>query len=92
MRARLAELPAPDVLHVNDWHVGLGPLMLRLLSSWDGLFANTRSVLTVHNLGYQGVFGVDATAQEPPVRCHHDRIVVDRIEDVPGESLDGLGG
>lgn len=48
---------APDILHVNDWHVGLGPLMLKLLASWDGLFARTRSVLTIHNLGYQGVFG-----------------------------------
>jgi starch synthase len=48
---------APDVVHVHDWHTALAPLYLRTLYAWDRLFAATRTVLTVHNLGYQGVFG-----------------------------------
>lgn len=47
---------APRILHCNDWHTGLMPLMLRTLYAWDRLFADTRCVLTIHNVGYQGVF------------------------------------
>ena len=47
---------SPDVLHCHDWHTALGPLYLRTLYRWDGLFSGTRSVLTLHNVGYQGVF------------------------------------
>ena len=47
---------APDVFHCNDWHTALLPLYLRTIYAWDGLFASTRTLLTIHNIGYQGVF------------------------------------
>jgi starch synthase len=47
---------APDVVHVHDWHTALAPVYLRTLYSWDRLFARTKTVLTLHNLAYQGVF------------------------------------
>jgi len=47
---------APDIVHVHDWHTALAPLYLRTVYAWDRLFARARSVLTLHNLGYQGVF------------------------------------
>jgi starch synthase len=47
---------SPHILHCNDWHTGLMPLMLKTLYAWDRLFEQTRSVLTIHNVGYQGVF------------------------------------
>jgi starch synthase len=50
---------APDVLHCNDWHTGFGPLLLRTRYSWDRLFAGTKTVLTIHNVGYQGTFGAE---------------------------------
>ncbi|MCP3918578.1 MAG: glycogen synthase GlgA [bacterium] len=50
---------APDVVHANDWHTGLLPLYLQTIYAWDELFANTRTVLTIHNIGYQGVFEAD---------------------------------
>jgi len=48
---------APDVFHCHDWHTALIPLYLKTLYGWDRLFAGTRSVLTIHNIAYQGVFG-----------------------------------
>ncbi|MFO1399603.1 MAG: glycogen synthase [Steroidobacteraceae bacterium] len=48
---------APQVLHVNDWHTAIGALWLRSVYAWDELFRATRSVLTIHNIGYQGVIG-----------------------------------
>jgi starch synthase len=53
---------APDILHCNDWHTALGPLLLKTVFAWDKLFARTRSLLTLHNLGYQGIFGADRAA------------------------------
>jgi starch synthase len=47
---------APDIVHVNDWHAALVPLLLRSLFKWDKLFQHTRTVFTIHNLGHQGTF------------------------------------
>jgi starch synthase len=47
---------APDVFHCNDWHTALIPLLLRTVYQWDALFGRSRTLLTVHNLGYQGLF------------------------------------
>ena len=46
----------PQVLHCHDWHTALGPLYLRTRYAWDGLFRGTKTVLTLHNVGYQGIF------------------------------------
>ncbi|MDX1382329.1 MAG: glycogen synthase, partial [Thermoanaerobaculia bacterium] len=46
----------PDVFHVHDWHASLVPLYLRALFSWDRLFAASRTLVTIHNLAYQGAF------------------------------------
>ena len=47
---------APDVFHANDWHTALLPLYLKTVYAWDELFARSKTVLTIHNIGYQGVF------------------------------------
>jgi starch synthase len=44
----------PEILHCNDWHTAVAPLYLKSVYAWDRLFALTRTVLTLHNLGYQG--------------------------------------
>ena len=46
---------APDIFHCNDWHTALLPLYLKTLYASEPLFASARSVLTIHNIGYQGV-------------------------------------
>lgn len=53
---------APRILHCNDWHTGFGPLYLKSVYAWDRLFAETRSVLTIHNIGYQGRFAAERVA------------------------------
>ena len=50
---------SPDIVHCHDWQAGLLPLYLKTLYAWDDLFKSTKSVLTIHNLGYQGVFESD---------------------------------
>lgn len=50
---------SPQVFHCNDWHASLLPIYLRSTYGWDELFAHSRSLLTIHNIGYQGVFSAD---------------------------------
>lgn len=45
-----------DAVHCHDWQTGLIPLMMREWYGNDPLFADTRTVFTIHNLGYQGLF------------------------------------
>lgn len=44
----------PDILHAHDWHAALAAALVR--TNARHLLPNTRSVLTLHNLAYQGVF------------------------------------
>jgi starch synthase len=46
---------SPDILHCHDWHAALAPLLLRAAYSWDRLFERTRTVLTLHNVAFQGL-------------------------------------
>ncbi len=45
----------PDVVHANDWHLGLAPLYLKLLPEGHPM-RGTPSVFSIHNLAYQGLF------------------------------------
>ncbi len=59
----------PDVLHCNDWHTGLIPIYLREVynrhpaESLRPLYDEIRTVFTIHNIAFQGVF----PAHELPV-------------------------
>jgi starch synthase len=45
----------PDLLHAHDWPAALVPVFLKYGERREG-FDKTASVLTVHNLGYQGIY------------------------------------
>ena len=47
---------APDIFSCHDWQTALIPLYLKSTYAWDRLFAKTKSVMTIHNIGYQGMF------------------------------------
>ncbi|MGI8554978.1 MAG: glycogen synthase [Pyrinomonadaceae bacterium] len=50
---------APDIVHLNDWHCGFAAVEIAKLRRWDSFWQNTRTVFSVHNLAYQGAFGMD---------------------------------
>ncbi len=47
----------PDVIQLNDWHTGMIPLLLKEKYSHLERYKNIKTVYTIHNLLYQGVFG-----------------------------------
>lgn len=46
----------PDIIHCNDWQTGLLPAYLASVYRHDPYFARTRTLFTIHNLAYQGIF------------------------------------
>ncbi|GLX69133.1 glycogen synthase GlgA [Paenibacillus glycanilyticus] len=49
----------PDVVHCHDWQTGLIPFLLRTRYANDPAWDGVKSVFTIHNLMYQGVFGME---------------------------------
>jgi starch synthase len=46
----------PDVIHANDWHTALASAYLKIWHHADPVLGNTASVLTIHNVAYQGIY------------------------------------
>jgi starch synthase len=53
---------APHVFHCNDWHTALLPMILKTQQAAYPLLAGSKSLLTIHNIGYQGVFPASGAA------------------------------
>lgn len=47
---------APDIIHCHDWQAALVPVYLKSAEAANPFFRSAASVLTIHNLAYQGVF------------------------------------
>ena len=62
-----------EVFHCHDWQAGLVPAYLRTIFATDPTFLGVKTLFTIHNLGYQGLFpktalpevGLDAAVDGP---------------------------
>jgi len=56
-----------DIVHCNDWQTAMVPLYMRTGADAD-FFKQVRTVFSIHNLGYQGIFNADSfkDADLPP--------------------------
>jgi len=61
-RAVLNALPLidfkPDIIHAHDWQSGMVPALLKIQYGHLPFYASIRTVFTIHNLQYQGIFGI----------------------------------
>jgi len=46
----------PDIIHCHDWQSALIPVYLKTIYNDDPFYKNIKTALTVHNIGYQGIF------------------------------------
>jgi len=45
-----------DIIHCNDWHAALIPVFLKILYKKEQFYKKIKTILTIHNIGYQGLF------------------------------------
>lgn len=61
-KAVLSALPLldfrPDIIHCHDWQTGLIPVFLKDSFQKDAFFQGIKSVMTIHNLKFQGIWDV----------------------------------
>ncbi len=50
---------SPQIFHTNDWQTALVNIYLKILYKNDTFFKEAKSILTIHNLAYQGIFPKD---------------------------------
>jgi len=69
---------APDIVHAHDWQAAMLPMLLKTIFAKDPRFARTRTLLTIHNLMYQGsfpaAFGPDTNLDKFTHLFHQDRL------------------
>jgi starch synthase len=46
----------PDVLHANDYHTAMIPFLLKEKYHWINAYKGIRTVLTIHNIEFQGQY------------------------------------
>ncbi|MTH54397.1 glycogen synthase GlgA [Bacillus mangrovi] len=46
----------PDIIHSHDWHTGMIPYFLDNVYSSDPFYSEIKTVFTIHNLEFQGIF------------------------------------
>jgi starch synthase len=68
----------PDIIHCHDWQTALIPLMLREFYNREPLFFPLKTVFTIHNLKYQGVFAEEVLSDV--IGLSHDLFTEDKLE------------
>lgn len=62
-KAVLAILPVinfrPDVIHCHDWQAALIPVFMKTIYAGNSFYSNTKTIMTIHNLRFQGIWDVD---------------------------------
>jgi starch synthase len=53
----------PQIFHLHDWQAALAPVYLREHFHGDPTFMGMKTLLTIHNLGYQGLFPPEVLPQ-----------------------------
>jgi len=72
----------PDVVHCHDWQTALIPVYLKEKYGEDGFYTRIKTLLTIHNLAFQGVFptsqypklGLDKSLLTPQGFEFHDQV------------------
>ncbi len=52
----------PDIIHCHDWQAGMIPVLLNAYYIRDEFYQGIKTVFTIHNLRYQGVYSMDVVA------------------------------
>ena len=72
----------PDVVHLNDWHTALVPNLLERVYGDDPRLSGIATVLTIHNIGFQGSYGSGSLLLAGLDRWGLMRVGIPHLDDV----------
>lgn len=61
----------PDILHCHDWHTAMIPFMLKVEHQHRPGYEKIRSIFTIHNLMFQGIFPPQAVTDLLNLHSQH---------------------
>ena len=69
-KAAISLLPSvgfkPDIIHCHDWQTGLVPVFLKAFCYADEFYNHAKTVITIHNLKFQGNLGCEDGSETSP--------------------------
>ncbi len=66
----------PDVVHLQDWQTALVAIYLRTVYAYDARTRGIRTVMTVHNIDYQGVFDRNILSDVLDIHPAHEDLLL----------------
>lgn len=64
-----------SIIHCHDWQTAMVPLLLKTVYAKDPLLQKSRTIFTIHNLGYQGIFPAEQFAITGlPAHCFSEQL------------------
>ncbi|PCI27574.1 MAG: glycogen synthase [SAR324 cluster bacterium] len=74
----------PDIIHCNDWQTSLIPFFLKCWAWEQDFFRDTASLMSIHNLGYQGMVDIGLA---PFIGLKEKQVRQDEFEALGGLNL-----
>ncbi|MCL2108731.1 MAG: glycogen synthase [Oscillospiraceae bacterium] len=65
----------PDIINSNDWQCALIPVYFQIYYKYNHLLRNIRNVFTIHNIAYQGQYGLNLLEEILSIPRHMKNIV-----------------
>lgn len=65
----------PDIIHCNDWQTALVPVYQTIFYAKNEFYSGIKTIFTIHNIEYQGKYGMDILGDVFGLDAHHVSLV-----------------
>lgn len=65
----------PDIINCNDWQTALVPVYYEIFYKFQFGYENIKTVFTIHNIQYQGKYGMDVLNDVMGIPMYHTRLL-----------------
>ncbi len=65
----------PEIIHCNDWQTAMIPVFYEILYKYHREYENIKTIYTIHNIQYQGVYGREVVTELMGLPAYHTNIL-----------------
>lgn len=66
---------SPDIINANDWQTAMIPVYLKTVYQFREEYENIKTIFTIHNIQYQGVYGLNIINDLMGISAYHTGIL-----------------